>query len=149
MGKPAFICCLITDFLLHVQTPPRRFCGLLPRCLFCKLAFAERRCTIWPQLARHTPASSFFSYLAPFHFCLPGITFNSPSNHGELFKSDHHIKGGVTPGNYLLSVYFVRAKYNKVFPREKRREREGGRQREREGVDGAETYRPGGLPGGR
>ena len=51
-------------------------------------------------------------------------------------------------------MYFVRAKYNKVFPREKRegetkRERHRELEREREGVGALEKYRAGGLPGGR
>lgn len=53
------------------------------------------------------------------------------------------------PGNYLSSVYFVRAKYNKVFPREERREGDRPREREREGVDALEDDRPGGLLRGR
>lgn len=134
MGKQAFICCLITDFLLHVQTPPRRFCGLLPRCLFCKLAFAERRCTIWPQLARHTRASFFFSYLAPFHFCLPGITFNSPSNHGELFKSDHHTVSREESRQAIIFYLCTLSEQSIIKPSQERREergRETGRERRR------------------
>lgn len=64
VGKPALICCLITDFHNRVQTPLRHFCGLFTRCLHCKLAFQKGTSPSSHSL-QHTRCFFFFflSYL--------------------------------------------------------------------------------------